>query len=262
MKTAVVTLAYGEHLRGAEMLFHSLRLHGMPADCDAIVLSPEPVSIDFARNVVVSEAGFPYLPTQNNYRKMAAYSLGYDRVLTIDSDVMCIGDCRMLWSDHLNSYPIYATRDYGATDRHLDGVRQFSLDPDLIFNAGVLVYNHWLLPDLYRDFIDSSAAGLAQSYNNSDQGWLNCYCQQQRIPVGWLPPEYNFMLAGTFPMLPANAVRLIHYVGPVGKPWDPPVDPSSWRAPWLALWWRLWGEYLERRRSTCMSPVSPTIPDP
>lgn len=256
MKTAVVTLAYGEHLRGAELLFHTLRGAGLPDSIDRIVLSPEPMSIDFAESRVVTgydpAAGVPLSRSpglDQSPKKLAALTLDYDRIIGIDSDVFCVGDFSLLWSDTLSRLPFYAVRDYGAVDNHGSAVAALRLNPDLIFNAGVYVYNRPLLPNLHDAIMADAAAGTLRSYDTGDQGYLNGYFQTAAIEVGFLPPEYNYMLASTFPQLPPDQVRLVHFVGPLGKPWQVGCDIADFRARWHHLWWRKWAEYLEAKRT-------------
>jgi lipopolysaccharide biosynthesis glycosyltransferase len=248
MKTAIVVFAYGEYLRGAKLLFHTLRRYGLPGHVKTILLTPEPMAISFAENVAARDSGISVPSTVPEFslcaKKLSVLSLDFDRIIGLDADVFCSGDCSLLWSNSLNALPFYAARDYGAIENYPIALKESGLNPDLIFNSGVYVYNRWIFPNLYDNLVYSIKSDVISSYDRADQGWLNGYFQVNDYGVGFLPPEYNYCLASTFPQLPEDKVRLAHFVGPREKPWEFISPPNNLYHHWNARWRKEWSEYV------------------
>jgi hypothetical protein len=110
MKTAIVTLATGEHWKGAKVLFHTLEKHGLSDSIDRIAMDCSPpgqctfakvirVTKDYSC-VPVNAVNFP-----NVAPKLFALSLPYDRIIIVDCDMFCIQNCSFLWSNKIGALP-------------------------------------------------------------------------------------------------------------------------------------------------------------
>jgi len=240
MKIAVVTLATGEYWRGAKVLFHTLRKYGkMPDSVVPIVMGmnrcdfavPMPIATDYSW-VPVSAVHFPKVAD-----KFFALTLDYDRIVLIDADEMCMGDCSYLWSEHVGTLPFYACRDTASDVYYRGVVREIGLNPDLLFNAGVMVFHRVDAGDI----LTRVASGELVAFDGGDQGYLNHYFQKVRPGrAGWLPSEYNCCLDVNCPQVPDHAKRLVHFTGGNANPWNHRVPASDWRTPYLAQWQQAW----------------------
>lgn len=240
-KIAVACLATGEYEIGARVLFHTLRKYGgLTDDVDALVIGPE--SSDYAQAVPL-DRDFAWVPvSQENFPMVAdkfyALTLDYERIITIDADMMCVGDCSLLWSDKISSRPYYACRDTAATSYYAGQINGIRLDPNLIFNAGLSVTNHIDTERLLREI----ASGELLAYDGSDQGYLNAYFQLHNIETGFLPPEYNCVFDTNMPQVPEHAMRIVHFAGCECNPWNAPpvveVDIQGIRDKYIQRWKR------------------------
>jgi lipopolysaccharide biosynthesis glycosyltransferase len=242
MKTAVVTMVTGdEYLLGAEVLFHSLRCHGMTAAVTPIIIGVD--KCDFAEAVPIP-TDYSFVPVESatqfvhNAKKFFALTLPYDRIICIDSDMLCIGEPGYLWSDSFGSLPFYAVRDTAAIHHHPEVIRRLYLDQNRLFNCGLYVYHPALLPNMHDDLVELIRAGALRSYSGGEQGYLNHYMQYRNVEVGFLPPEYNYCMDEFMPRVPLDAIRILHFAGDWGKPWNCQFGESDWRSPWIARWWK------------------------
>lgn len=220
MKTAVVVLATGEYWRGAKVLFHTLSTcGGLPDHVDRIVLGVEPCDWATALPVLANYSWVPV--SEKNFPRVAdkffALTLPYDRIVLMDADVMCVGNCSYLWSDRLGSLPFYACRDTASELYYPAAIREIGLNPDLLFNAGVMVFQGVDVSDI----LSRIASGGLRAYDGGDQGYLNHYFQQVRPGcAGWLPPEYDCCMDVNMPQVPDHAKRLVHFCGGNANPWN------------------------------------------
>ena len=236
MKTAIVTLAVGDYLVGARDLFHSLAEYGLPDSVERVVIGVDscdfaqavPISVDYSM-VSINKAIFA--ATAN---KFFSLTLPYDRVVMLDSDMLCIGDCSLLWSEHIKNLPFYACRDTAARFYYGDKIVRIGLDHMRILNSGMFVYNRNLYADLYADLLGQITAGVVESYDGGDQGYFNHFFQNNDIEIGWLPGGLNYCLDQNMPQLPEAERRLIHFTGV--KPWRGSVLKSSPMFPYYEQW--------------------------
>lgn len=239
MKIALATLATGSYIRGAEVLFHTLRTVGkLPDHIDQLVLGVD--SCKFATAVPIP-VDYSWIPVnQQNFAnvmsKLFVTTLDYDRVILLDSDMMCTDDCSYLWSDNLGKLAFYACRDTAGYKYYTSTVAELDLNANLMFNTGATVW-HRVDTD---DIIKRIRSFELKSYDGSDQGYLNSYFQHVRpSDFGWLPPEYNCCLDMFMPQVPDYAKRLIHFCGNNANPWTYHVPTNDWRAPYYETWDRL-----------------------
>lgn len=236
MKTAVVILATGEYWKGAKVMFYTLRKYGnLPDNVDTIALGAEciggpPLKIDWSR-IPVSQKNFPKVAA-----KFEALTLGYDRVIMLDADMLCIDDCSLLWSEELTK-PFYAVRDKASKVYYGRQMSEIGLDESLNFNGGAMVFNH---PDILPNLLVAISAGL-QSYDGGDQGYLNAFFQLIRpdLEVGFLPTDYNCVLDINFEV--CNNPSIVHFAGGDANPWDY-SGRNDWRAAYYKSWDAAWLE--------------------
>jgi lipopolysaccharide biosynthesis glycosyltransferase len=241
MKTAVVVLATGDYWKGAKVLFHTLHKYGnLPSIVTPIALGME--QCDFAEGVPIRQDYSWVKVNQYHFPKVAdklfALTLPFDRVILIDADILCLGDCSLLWSIDWLPLPFYAVRDVASYIYYQKVVDQICLNPNLLFNAGTMVFD--LNQFDYKDFIQSVADGNLQSYDGGDQGYLNHWFQRERIPFGFLPLEYNACTDGHYPRMEEGTERLVHFTGSNVKPWDAKIDQTDRRWKYVARWQEEW----------------------
>lgn len=240
MKTAIAIVATGAYLEGARVFFHSLEKHGLPNSIDRIVLGTE--SCDFATSLPVTEdyliAGITdqrcHETLKNFFPLLLASEQGYDRIISANADMLCIGDPSYLWSENIGQLPFYAVHDTAAQVYYPDSIARLGLNPLLIFNAGLYVYHPQRMPELHSRMLGEISRGNCQSYEVGDQGFWNHFFQQHNLEVGYLPTGLNYCLDQHFPKPLTADQRIIHFTGK--KPWAwHPLD-NHWTYPYYALW--------------------------
>jgi hypothetical protein len=180
---------------------------------------------------------------------------GFDRVITLDSDMVILGSLA----------PLLATRAPFSAVR----ARNSRTDaPAGFFNTGVMVFNRAMLlgfdvekiPDYIGSRRPRPGTGLA------DQAVLNMLVHNRH--VGWLPERFNTTkrsvgarLGLPLPEAPEVAawllredIRVLHYVGE--KPWDRKVrareeDYASVEAVWHETAERIGGKTLFQHMQRC-----------
>lgn len=239
MRTAVATLCTGEYVRGARVLFHTLRKHGnLPSDVAAVAMGVD--RCDFAEAVPIG-AEYAWLPVcQRNFpavgAKFHALTLPFDRVILLDSDMLCTGDCSLLWSSWLDALPFWAVRDVASVIYYEKKLKQLRLDHSLLFNGGAMVFNLGSCPSLAEDIVTDLREGQDESYDGGDQGYLNSWFQRTRTPMGFLPLEYNACTDQHFPRMWPGTERLVHFTGSNINPWAPRIGPDDRRWPMIERW--------------------------
>jgi len=253
-RIAVVTLATGDYWKGAEVLFRSLQSHGMPDSVDRIVLSNDEVECDFARRVPITR-NYKGVKTKDGQfaqtaNKFAALTLDYDRIVLIDSDIFCVQDPNFLWSKHLDGEPFWAVQDSATWKYYGEKIASLGMDRNLMFNAGVMVYNRPEMPDLHEQLLKAIQDGWCKSYDGGDQGYLNHFFQGIGRPVRFLPSGYNYLLDPNMPQLPEYARYLFHFAGAGLKPWHPGFTRKA----------TAFRPYVERWQKEAAQPQAPWRP--
>jgi lipopolysaccharide biosynthesis glycosyltransferase len=234
-------------------MFHGLATHGLPDSVDRVVIGPH--HCDFATAISITE-DYSDVPVEqrsqfvNTASKLFAFTLKYDRIICIDSDILCVGDCSYLWSDRLGGLPFYAVRDTAAIHWHEEPIIRLRLQESLLFNCGVTIYHPALLPTLHDDILRWIRGGTLFSYDGSDQGYLNQYMQVIQHEIGWLPSEYNCCLDEYMPRIPPHAMRMVHFAGELGKPWNSQFPEDDWRMPRITQWWKEYALLLREKETT------------
>lgn len=239
MKTAVVCLCTSGYSTGAKVLFRTLEKHGrLPDSVDRIALGVKQCS--FAKAVPITKSYGWVKVCKKNFPKVAdkffALTLPYDRIILLDADMLCVGDCSHLWSGRIGKLPFYACRDYASEVYYGNNIKSIGLRTDLLFNAGVCIFQNNRMPLFYKQFIQMIQQGKIRSYDGGDQGYLNHFFQLSKYEIGYLPPEYNYCLDPYMPKLTNPSVRLIHFTGANAKPWNPKLQKRDYRWGCIRRW--------------------------
>ena len=242
MRTAVVILAVGNYWKGAKVMFHTLRKYGgIPKHVDRVALGS--TTLKEGRPLTKDWSHIP-VPVNKQYfsrvaAKFEALTLGYDRVIMLDADMLCIGDCSLLWSEELTK-PFYAVKDIATKVYYGKRLEQIGLNPELNFNAGTMVFNK---PDILDELLIAIADGL-QTYDGGDQGYLNAFFQLVRpdLEVGFLPTAYNCVLDKNFTQVPDEDKSIVHFTGANANPWNPDIPKRDDRQRFVDWWRREWEE--------------------
>lgn len=240
MSTAIAIVCTGDYWVGAQVLFSMLRKYGgLPdwVDCLAIGLD----ECDFAQPVPV-RADYSWVPvSQKHFPKVAdkffALTLPYNRIILMDADMMCMGDCSYLWSDAIGSLDFYACRDTASMVYYGEVIRNIGLNPSRLFNAGTMLFQLERLNPGFHDRLLRSIQDGLRAYDGGDQGYLNAYFQLvHNGEVGYLPPEYNESFDVNMPTLPNHAKRILHFTGGNANPWKPCLAAKDPRWEWVKRW--------------------------
>lgn len=130
-----------------------------------------------------------------------------DKILYIDSDVLCIGELNLFENLDLNHKYIACVEDSEISSNYK---RTIGLDSDFkYFNSGVMFINinKWVDEQIFEKFMKKITR---QAYEYPDQDVLNILFNENNF---YLPRQYN-----NFREENLNNTILIHYVGWL-KPW-------------------------------------------
>jgi len=235
MKTAVVTVATGDFIEGARVFYHSLERHGLPDWIDRLIVGPE--ICDFATPVPMTTdydwVSAPNLKNRESLKNFYSLTLDYDRVISVNADMLCVGDPSYLWSERIGSLSFYAVHDTAAQVYYADNLQRLGLDPLTVFNAGLYVYCRDAYPNLHEDLMVSIRAGESETYEVGDQGYWNHFFSLRKVEIGWLPTGLNYCLDQHFPPPMSADRRIIHFCGP--KPWRE-KRIQDWTLPYYEMW--------------------------
>ena len=240
MKIAIATLCIGEYEKGAHVLFSTLEKYGgLPDSVDRYAVGIDeceyataiPLKNDYSW-IPVNQQHFPTVAG-----KFQALNLQYDRIILLDSDMLCVGDCSLLWSNYLGKLPFYAVRDVASNVYYHGVIESIGLNHNLLFNAGTMVFSMNLLGDDFHNcLLEEICDGVCSSYDGGDQGYLNHYFQLHKTEIGFLPMEYNVCADPHWPKLDVELTRLVHFTGSNANPWSPNVGNNDPRQPLFQRW--------------------------
>lgn len=243
MRIALVVLCTGEYWKGAKVLFHTLRTYGqLPKEIDCIALGQE--ECNFANPWPISRS-YRDIPVNLHYfakvaAKFDALRLPYDRIILMDADMLCVGDCSLLWSDRIGELSFYAVRDVASAVYYRNEIQKIGLDPNRLFNAGTMIFQMKYLQGFYDEIIRMISNNSLSSYDGGDQGYLNHYFQKTGLEIGFLPLEYNACTDVHWPRLSLEFTRVVHFTGSNINPWNPRVDEKDRRWGLLQRWKEEW----------------------
>lgn len=152
-----------------------------------------------------------------------------ERVLYLDSDIICIGDIEPLLSADLQGQPTGACRDGAMTDLAVQTLGSVPRD-EPAFNSGVLLMD---LQAWRKERVTEKTFELAPILAGMGRIWsFDQACLNVAHFGGFhvLPRRFNFTLLPRWDLPPAGEASLIHYVGRP-KPWEDRTRPGS------GAWW-------------------------
>ena len=150
---------------------------------------------------------------RKTFYKFKSFSLDeYDRVIFIDSDIVCLGDISLFVSEHVSEHCFYAARDEGIFLNSCN------------INSGVMIINKPLLSNkTFLDLISIAKKGFLSEEkdlhgNGSDQFVINYYLKEKNINFGLLEMKYNtlkriYLEHKNIWESIKDEIRLLHFVG-------------------------------------------------
>lgn len=222
----IVTLATGAYRQGAEVLFYSIRLHNKNLGVDLLcfvdkVLDSKVFDALGVKQVVLPDilscAAIPFSGTQPHFRgtinKLNLLSqdyAAYDRVIYLDSDMLCNGCLDPLFDVDVQCCDFAAVRDYACYYYHPKNIKRCGLKSRQIVNTGLMVFSGKRSCFGLKEFLWEIEHGM-QSYDGSDQGYLNSFVLRKKLTPFYLGAEYNYATDPFYPIIPFDAVVIHHF---------------------------------------------------
>lgn len=202
--------------------------------------------------VQISDADIPAYASREHFSRAILFRLGLDtaapadcnRIIYIDTDVICTRDIRELWSTDMGDFPIAAVEDCFVKPEEF--AARWGLDPKAAsyFNSGILLLN---MESVRRDgglknAIDFVARHAAE-IRFADQDALNTafWGRWMKLDIIWNAQRHMAIPALSAELAPhmrlnRRAPAIIHFTGPE-KPWT-----AGAYHPWAWLYWRALGK--------------------
>ena len=240
MRTAIVTLSSVDYFIGASRLIKSIKIRTHSADVkyilftndakareyfgdlfhEIVLLTPLPVNIKASSTI----PRFQF--TLNKLYALAFLeNSSFDRIIFVDSDILCLYSIDFLLKPELNAYQFLAVRDHACAKYYPLEISRLGLNSLNIFNTGCFVINRSILNVInYNDLI-SKVSKVTKSYDGGDQGYLNFLIQNSNIIFGELPLRYNYPLDINYPII-WQPPSLVHFAGV--KPWNFESAVAPW----------------------------------
>lgn len=216
-----------------------------------VLVSPEQISqfegISSAR--IDDRVKLEWIPAYTFLKWLIFEDYGYDRLVWIDVDIVClkpIDELTRLTYKALYAGGVFPSQLYRIGQDRLPledrerNILAFSDAPspsDDSLNSGVMVINKPLLNKAFREELISHAR--ERDFTNEQLVITRVLARPKYAGFGWLPPTYNYshayaMLAGASVQIDILAkVKLLHYIGVDGKPWNRPKGTRTTER----LWW-------------------------
>lgn len=246
MKIAVVTLATRDYFPGAKALFESIQFRHSQEELKYFLFSNELSASEYFNNSIhgvisttneFEEVAFNSKVPRFRITLLKLYSLrfleesDFDRVIFLDSDLMCVGDISPLFDASLSNFQIMAVRDYACQNYYAPEILEAGIDPEIVFNTGCLILNRSLLDSLTFKELVFDLMPSATSYDGGDQGYFNFVSQAKSLRVKLLPVKFNYPLDSNYPVV-FRKPALVHFSGEkpwIDSPYSPPWDRGLYR---------------------------------
>ena len=240
LKICITTTFDKNYKEAGKVLFRSIRRH---TDCTGIdfkvITADEEVLNEFGKDschFITDEIKARYsnvkyskeLPKEKYASSWYRYEIfnfeGYDRVICIDSDCICVKDISHLFSEELNEYDIISVEDYfvsmllpplfvqlEANGWNFQGLYKRIAANQTDIQPAVLVVNKSTINEERYQFLLAYANSTGFTYS-IDQGILNDFIYQSNLKIKLLPLEWNYqdLYATRCPQLPAVDPIIIH----------------------------------------------------
>lgn len=272
LKKAVITVTDNNFIKGTLVLIYSFLQKNTWFNGDIIILSNDLTDnhkqqLTVFPNIIFRNIGEEllkrikilcfYLPayqaTQRRFYSLEAFNLiNYDKLLFLDSDILCCGDVKPIV--HLQEFPLVASPDHQyylgkKKDRitFLPITKEESSDSTSleVFNSGMMVINPAKLSDdTYKELLKLLNPVVYKNNQtfNTDQYLLNLYFEQN---VEFTDYRYNYLLHAKDainvkenPNL--DEVVFIHFSN-MKKPW---LREEKEKDKYVRLWKKHYQQYL------------------
>ena len=219
LQRALVTVADKAFLPGLERLDKSINERNSMHGVQKVLISDDIETFRDYRVIKPDVKLLGGIDCRSRFKK-AFYKLllfgmvEYDKILFVDSDVLCLGDIQMLLYGY-NNMDSYAAKDDGV---QLDNKYNSEF---MRINSGVMVVNRIMIrPDVFTEIMSIARENI--SYDGGDQGVINEYLYRNNVSFGYLPQIYNTLKRiyhhhKELWVKIHEDIRLLHYVG--AKPW-------------------------------------------
>lgn len=176
----------------------------------------------------VDEAIVAHLPTQGHFplpiyfRVFMPLIINYDKILYLDSDILCNRDISSLINLNMNNYPVAVVPDVPATA--LKQINKHGIKTSCYFNSGVMLINRnmWLKLQITEKLLAIFSQSRARNFTLFDQDALNEIIGEQKII---LSTSWNYInITGQTDL--AGEVVFLHCAARP-KPWEIACDPNS-----------------------------------
>lgn len=230
-KICIATTFDRNYAGAGKTLFKSIRHHTNCEGVDFKVITADPEVVkEFGEencHIVTHEIAKRYanvsyskqLPPEKystSWYRYEVFNMGYDRVICIDSDCICVEDISYLFSDELNEYDLISVEDHfvskvmppmfsqlEAIGWSLKGLYHRISKGQIDIQPAVFAINKRVIsPEWYWKLLAyANSAGFTYSI---DQGILNDFIYQNSFKVKLLPLEWNYqdLYATRIPELP------------------------------------------------------------
>ena len=229
-KIAIATVATTDYIKGAQILFGSLKMFNDLEGVDLICFTDQNASSKPEALSIIRYVSLDKLPTAETSQLTTRFKFtlhkfqvfqfledtDYDQILFIDSDILITGKIRHLFSASLNDPPISAAIDFAYQNYYKQSLNGLGLLFENIFNTGFFILNRDILLHIPYKRILNLIYSEAKSYDGGDQGYLNWLIYHLEIPIKTLDITYNFPLDPNYP-LRLTLPKVIHFTGT--KPW-------------------------------------------
>jgi lipopolysaccharide biosynthesis glycosyltransferase len=232
VRTAFITLATKDYFPGAKKLFASINELTKSKDFDCFLFSNDPEAGAYFGSLVKEVIKMPIIKDEVKFNpevprfkvtlfKMYALKFleesEYDRVVFLDSDLMCLSSLEFLLKPELAKYQFLAARDFASTIYFSKEIKKLELEPKEIFNTGCFILNRSILHVINYEKLILEISNTQNSYDGSDQGYWNYIVQKFEVSFFELPTKFNYPLDVNYPLLFLPPV-ILHFTGE--KPWS------------------------------------------
>ena len=214
----------------------------MISDVHSEVIFEKPFDTEFCKNI-------PTLYGNNNQDTYLCFDsfrqLDYDKVVVLDSDMLCVGDFSELWLKEKFNKPLIACHKSGLNRRNVQNSEDgpiFQMMHNGKFNAGFFVIGKEYLKDykVYNDLVSITKKRSNGKIYNDQDAIVEYWVGGDGTKKGWyvVPAFYNYREFGVGPgpkefepgdklfRKVVDETKIIHYSGK-RKPWGNITDRSK-----------------------------------
>jgi lipopolysaccharide biosynthesis glycosyltransferase len=236
-KICITTTYDRKYIMGGDTLFKSIKHH---TDCTEIDFKVITADMEVVKHVGIENCHFitdeikaryanvKYIPELANYgaswNRFEMFNFeGYDRVICIDSDCLCLNDMSYLFSEELNEYDLISVEDHVVSKGftrcmpqlekqglNFTGLRRRLAAGDIDIQPALLVANKSIVNKSWYDRLMHYANTTEFTYS-IDEGILNDFVYLDKLRIKLLPLEYDYqdLYEVHYPALPVPTNPII-----------------------------------------------------